>query len=81
VSDDGRSEVLDQLGQIWAALLQVDGVDPGDDFFDLGGDSLFAIRLISRIRKAYQVRLSLQDVFAAPTLAEQVDLVRERRAS
>ncbi|MEV0880333.1 CocE/NonD family hydrolase [Micromonospora echinofusca] len=79
--DDGRSEVLEQLGQIWAALLKVDGVDPGDDFFDLGGDSLFAIRLISRIRKAYQVRLSLQDVFAAPTLGEQVDLVRERQAS
>ncbi|MCL7460187.1 acyl carrier protein [Micromonospora sp. MSM11] len=79
--DDGRSEVLDQLGQIWAALLKVDGVEPGDDFFDLGGDSLFAIRLISRIRKAYQVRLSLQDVFAAPTLGEQVDLVRERQAS
>ncbi|MGK5519262.1 CocE/NonD family hydrolase [Micromonospora sp. URMC 107] len=79
--DDDRAEVLEQVGRIWAALLQVDAVDPADDFFDLGGDSLFAIRLISRIRKAYQVRLSLQDVFAAPTLGEQVDLVRERRAS
>ncbi|MEU6076197.1 CocE/NonD family hydrolase [Micromonospora sp. NPDC047074] len=78
-TDDGRAEVRDRLGQIWAALLKVDDVGPADDFFDLGGDSLFAIRLISRIRKAYQVRLSLQDVFAAPTLAEQVDLVCERR--
>ncbi|MBQ1075762.1 CocE/NonD family hydrolase [Micromonospora sp. C31] len=80
-TDDGRAELLDQLGQIWAALLKVDDVAPGDDFFDLGGDSLFAIRLIGRIRKACQVRLSLQDVFAAPTLGEQVDLVRERQAS
>jgi acyl carrier protein len=38
-----------------------------DSFFDLGGDSLAALDLVSRIRKRYREEILLRDVFDGPT--------------
>ena len=46
-----QNELEEQLVQIWKRVLDVDTVGIHDDFFDLGGDSLLSIRLISSIRK------------------------------
>jgi acyl carrier protein len=74
-------DVLVGVRAIWSELLGVADIPPQADFFDLGGDSLFAIRLMSRIRKAFQVRLSLKDIFGAPTLSDQASLVTSRRST
>ncbi|MET2717223.1 CocE/NonD family hydrolase [Streptomyces harbinensis] len=78
---DAASETVRRLGEMWTALLHRDDIDPADDFFDLGGDSLLAIRLMSRMRKAFSVRLSLGDLFTAPTIEDQARLVTERRVT
>src|SRR4029078_12871061 len=39
-----------------------------DNFFDLGGNSLLAIQVISRLRDQFQIGLSLTLLFAAPTI-------------
>ncbi|MEO9238228.1 MAG: phosphopantetheine-binding protein, partial [Jatrophihabitantaceae bacterium] len=70
--------VLGRLAAIWADLLQRDPPAAADDFFDLGGDSLFAIRLIGRIRTATGVKLSLKDIFSASTLGAQAALLGAR---
>ena len=44
-----------------------------DDFFDLGGDSLRAFQVISRIRAMFDVNLSIATVFAKSTVAELAD--------
>lgn len=77
---DLDDEVTMVIRTIWSELLKIDHISLDDDFFDLGGDSLFAIRYMSRIRKRFHVRLSLRDVFVGPTLSEQSLLVTSRRS-
>lgn len=71
-------QVLENLRGIWRDLLAVAEVGADSDFFDLGGDSLLAIRLLSRIRKLTGVRMTLRDVFVASTLAAQAQWVSAR---
>ncbi len=73
----GQTEatVLQRIGLIWSDLLGV--ADPGadDNFFDLGGHSLIAIRLMSRLQRELGVRLQLTDIFDAPSLGTLSKLV------
>jgi acyl transferase domain-containing protein/thioesterase domain-containing protein len=66
------------LATLWSDLLGVDAVGPDDDFFDLGGHSLIAIRLMSRIQHDLGVRLQLTTIFDAPTVATLSARIREQ---
>ena len=69
----------DRLAAIWRELLGVEHVGPDDDFFDLGGHSLIAIRLMTRIKRDLGVRFDLSVVFEASTVAALAALVRAER--
>ncbi|MBN8428728.1 MAG: amino acid adenylation domain-containing protein [Xanthomonadales bacterium] len=58
---------VEELCQHMAAVLQHDVVTPDDNFFSLGGHSLLAAQLAARIRREWQVKLGLRDLFEAPT--------------
>ncbi|MET4727492.1 amino acid adenylation domain-containing protein/thioester reductase-like protein [Lysobacter enzymogenes] len=58
------------LAQLWQELLAVARVGRGDHFFELGGHSLIAVRLLSRIARAFAVELPLAELFARPRLAD-----------
>jgi len=65
-----------ELAQIWSEVLQVDQVGAEDDFFDLGGHSILATRVVTQIRERMGVDLPLRRVFATPrlsALAEHID--------
>jgi len=67
------------LVSIWADLIGVSGIGRDDDFFDLGGHSLLATRVLSRISQTLDVRLTLRELFEAPTirgLAAKIDDAR-----
>lgn len=55
---------------IWRDLLAEPRLGVHDDFFAFGGDSLLALRLLSRIRREWGRAPGLGDFFAAPTVAE-----------
>ncbi len=69
-----------QLAEIWAGLLGVEAFGPDDDFFVFCGHSLLATRVIARIGAVSDARLTLRDVFEAPTirkLAERMTAARD----
>jgi acyl carrier protein len=57
------------LAEIWAGLLGVERVGRHDDFFQLGGNSLLATRLVFRVKREMDVELSVRDVFEKPELS------------
>ncbi|MEO7533123.1 MAG: amino acid adenylation domain-containing protein, partial [Ferruginibacter sp.] len=65
-----RNEVENKLTDIWKQLLDIDQVGIYNDFFELGGHSLLAIRVISAIRKQFEIELKINDVFEYPTIAQ-----------
>lgn len=56
------------LAQVVADVLELDTVGVHDDFFELGGDSITALDLVSRVREQGAM-LEVRDVFADPTIA------------
>jgi len=65
------------LGEIWRQVLKLDAVRVGDDFFDLGGDSLLAGRVITKVREELACELSYLDFHDSPTLAAMAEVLRE----
>ena len=57
-----ETEIEKRLAEIWQKLLHVRRVGKTDDFFDLGGDSLLAITMLSEIEKVFHMVLSVRDV-------------------
>ena len=58
------------LAKIWSELLNVERVSIHDNFFDLGGNSLLAIRLLNQIQAQFDRELPLPTLFLNPTIAE-----------
>jgi amino acid adenylation domain-containing protein len=68
-----RSEREATLCGLYTEVLGVPDIGIDDDFFDLGGHSLLVTRLISKVRKAFGVELTIQTVFSARTVARLVE--------
>ncbi|MFC8516110.1 amino acid adenylation domain-containing protein [Streptomyces sp. NPDC057257] len=69
---DGRrpaSAREEALTRLFAEVLDVVRVGPDDAFFDLGGTSLLAVRLVARIREEFGAELTIGSLFEAPTPA------------
>lgn len=70
-----------QLTRIWAEVLDLGSrgpVEADDNFFILGGHSLTAARLLARVREEFGVSIRQRELFANPTLAGQISLLKQR---
>ena len=56
------------IASIWADILGIEQISINDDFFDLGGHSLLVMRLISQLRNAFSLEISLRTIFDAPSI-------------
>jgi nonribosomal peptide synthetase DhbF len=65
------------LAAMWKDILGLEDIGAEDDFFDLGGHSIAAVRLIARIENKFNVRLPLNTIFLTPTIRGLARAVRE----
>ncbi len=83
VSDDGSAgEVQRAVQAVWRDVLGTDRVGLHDDFFDLGGHSVLAARVVTRLRRELEPGLAFRHLFDAPTvfqLAAEIEGLRFAR--
>ena len=70
-----RSPIEAAVAEIWSELLGVDRVGVQDRFFDLGGHSLMATQVLSRVRQQFEVELPLRQLFEQPTVANLARMI------
>src|SRR5262245_24425434 len=75
-----RTPIESRLAKIWSEVLSVDQVSVNDNFFDLGGHSLAATRVVTQVTKHFQVDLPVQSLFNSPSVAEMARLITEHQA-
>ncbi|WP_186741644.1 non-ribosomal peptide synthetase/type I polyketide synthase [Spirosoma utsteinense] len=57
-----------QICMLWASLLQLDRVGINDDFFELGGNSLLAMKAVSSLQEVHNYRLPIASLYQSPTV-------------
>ncbi|MBW4563380.1 MAG: SDR family NAD(P)-dependent oxidoreductase [Mojavia pulchra JT2-VF2] len=70
-----RNGLEQTIADIWQKCLGVEPVGIGDDFFELGGDSLLAVHLLGKVSEATQTKLSPHSLIDAPTIAALIKLI------
>jgi hypothetical protein len=70
-----RTPVEETLAAIWAEVLHLDRVGVHDNFFEIGGHSLLAVRVAALAREALGVDLSIRTLFEHPSVAEQAQRI------
>ena len=63
------------LAQVWQNVLGIEQIDRNDSFFDIGGDSLSIVMVMSQIPQQFHVELALEDVYLQPQLKEVAALI------
>ncbi|HEX3542491.1 MAG TPA: amino acid adenylation domain-containing protein [Acidimicrobiales bacterium] len=67
------------IARIWSEVLNLDGIGMEDNFFDLGGHSLAAARVVARLSELESSALSLRAVFDHPTVQALARAIRAGR--
>jgi acyl carrier protein len=76
-----RNPVEEMIAELWAKTIGIEKVGIYDNFFDLGGHSLMATQIISRLRNTYNVEIPLRKLFEAPTVANLALVIAEAQAA
>ncbi|MFT3868853.1 MAG: SDR family NAD(P)-dependent oxidoreductase [Nibricoccus sp.] len=82
VGEEPRDEVEQNIAEIWGDVLGITPIGRQETFLDLGGHSLMAMQIVSRIRRAYGINFTLRNFFEGPTIEQlagaiQASLVAE----
>ncbi|AVP97160.1 hypothetical protein C7S18_08115 [Ahniella affigens] len=75
------SDTEKRLAAIWGRLLEADHLGRNSNFFEVGGHSLLAIRLVHAVRNEFSVELAVLEVFRAPILSDMAERIERARAA
>jgi acyl carrier protein len=75
-----RTPIEIKLAEIWVEVLSVREVGIHNNFFDLGGHSLAASQVISRVIRTFNLELPVKALFDAPTVAEMAAIITQNQA-
>jgi len=73
-----RDALEAQIAKIWETAIGVTNLSVRNSFFDLGGRSLAAMQIVSRINKTYSLDFGLASLFSGHTVERMAELVRKR---
>ena len=76
-----QGETEERLAALWQEILGYNGIGREDNFFDLGGNSLMAIMLVSKIHKEFNISMPLGNAFKTPTIAQMSRFIEEANSS
>ncbi len=76
-----RTELEREVAGIWRQVLRVPQLSVSDNFFQIGGQSLLATQVVSRLRKALGIDLPLSVLFESPTVAGLAVAIEQIRHS
>ncbi|HEX2867285.1 MAG TPA: amino acid adenylation domain-containing protein [Ignavibacteriales bacterium] len=65
----------EKLLKIWKRVLETESLSKSDSFFDLGGHSLKALRLLMQINREFKRSFILSDIFECPSIAQFADII------
>ncbi|AUX32348.1 MULTISPECIES: condensation domain-containing protein [Sorangium] len=70
--------IAEDVATVWRSVLGQPAVSPSDDFFAIGGDSMLAVRAVSRVARLLSIEIPLRSLFENPTLHAFARCVSER---
>jgi amino acid adenylation domain-containing protein len=74
-----RTQLETDIAEIWKGLFGYDQIGIEDDFFELGGDSLKAINVLSKMFGKLNTSLSLPEFFAQPSIQELAQIIQDQK--
>jgi acyl carrier protein len=77
---NAQSALQEVLSSVWASSLGIEKVGIEDDFFELGGASVVATQIVSRLRRMFQTDLPAVLLFEAPTIEKLARYMVEHEA-
>jgi thioesterase domain-containing protein/acyl carrier protein len=76
-----RDNVELKLTKIWENVLNIQSIGVRDNFFNIGGDSLLALRIFAQIEKIFNRELPLPTLIQAPTIEQLARIIRQEEWS
>jgi acyl carrier protein len=76
-----RNPTEEAIAGIWREVFRRDRVGVTDNFFEMGGHSLMATQVISRVREQFRVSLDMRVLFDRPTIEGMAESLQEAQAS
>ncbi|MBD2410049.1 non-ribosomal peptide synthetase [Nostoc calcicola FACHB-389] len=74
-----RNSQEEALAEIWRQIFGLEHIGIDDNFFQLGGHSLIATQILSRIRDVFQVELSFKQLFENPTIDDLIKVIFQQQ--
>ncbi|MBU0996226.1 MAG: hypothetical protein KJ737_27320 [Proteobacteria bacterium] len=74
-----QNQTEEMLVRIWEELLHIHPIGINHNFFDIGGNSLMIVTMMSEIVDQFDQELALSDIFQSPTIAQLANLLSQRK--
>lgn len=76
-----RNEIEEKLARIWTEILGIEGIGIHDNFFQLGGNSIDIMSLISKLHKEFNIKISFRQIFNNSTIITQAKIINKGKKS
>lgn len=73
-----QSDTEKKIAEIWCELFRTENVFIEDNFFEIGGDSLLATRMLNSLRNCFGINISMREIFDMSSLGEIAEAVDKK---